>query len=111
MDALHAKSLYQIHLFYRFSLTCISLVVQSILTGESDSVAKSVEAHASQKAVYQDKTCLLFSVSFLICMRTVLCFSRVNVQLQHQQVCSAVALTVKMALRSVFETCECMREI
>ena len=36
--------------------------VQSILTGESDSVTKSPEANAAQKAVYQDKTCLLFSV-------------------------------------------------
>ena len=34
---------------------------QAILTGESDSVVKSVEATTSVKAVYQDKTCILFS--------------------------------------------------
>ena len=34
---------------------------QAILTGESDSVMKGVEATASVKAVYQDKTCILFS--------------------------------------------------
>lgn len=38
---------------------------QAILTGESDSVTKDTEPHAVQKAVYQDKTCLLFSVSLL----------------------------------------------
>lgn len=36
-------------------------VDQAILTGESDSVTKDTEPHAVQKAVYQDKTCLLFS--------------------------------------------------
>ena len=35
---------------------------QSILTGESGSVAKFVGAVSTRKAVYQDKTCLLFSV-------------------------------------------------
>ena len=35
---------------------------QSILTGESGSVAKFVGAVTTRKAVYQDKTCLLFSV-------------------------------------------------
>ena len=35
---------------------------QSILTGESGSVAKFVGAVSARKAVYQDKTCLLFSV-------------------------------------------------
>ena len=34
---------------------------QSILTGESGSVAKFVDAVSTRKAVYQDKTCLLFS--------------------------------------------------
>lgn len=34
---------------------------QSILTGESGSVAKFTDVVTAQKAVYQDKTCLLFS--------------------------------------------------
>lgn len=38
------------------------LRAQSILTGESGSVAKFVDAVSTRKAVYQDKTCLLFSV-------------------------------------------------
>ena len=37
--------------------------VQSILTGESGSVEKSLAAVRDPKAVYQDKTCLLFAVS------------------------------------------------
>ncbi len=36
--------------------------LQSILTGESSSVEKYLESTQSRKAVYQDKTCLLFSV-------------------------------------------------
>lgn len=36
--------------------------LQSILTGESSSVEKYMEATQSRKAVYQDKTCLLFAV-------------------------------------------------
>ena len=39
---------------------------QSILTGESGSVAKFVDAVNTRKAVYQDKTCLLFSVCFSV---------------------------------------------
>ena len=35
---------------------------QSILTGESGSVEKHVAAVKDRKAVYQDKTCLMFSV-------------------------------------------------
>ena len=38
------------------------IVLQSILTGESSSVEKHMEATQSRKAVYQDKTCLLFAV-------------------------------------------------
>lgn len=37
-------------------------VVQSILTGESGSVEKYLEPVRDRKAVYQDKTNLLFSV-------------------------------------------------
>ena len=37
--------------------------LQSILTGESESVEKTLEAATHPKAVYQDKTCILFSVS------------------------------------------------
>lgn len=37
--------------------------MQSILTGESGSVEKYLEAVRDRKAVYQDKTNLLFSVS------------------------------------------------
>ena len=37
-------------------------VMQSILTGESSSVEKDLEPTQSRKAVYQDKTCLLFAV-------------------------------------------------
>lgn len=37
--------------------------MQSILTGESGSVEKSLAAVPDPKAVYQDKTCLLFAVS------------------------------------------------
>lgn len=37
--------------------------MQSILTGESGSVEKSLAAVHDPKAVYQDKTCLLFAVS------------------------------------------------
>lgn len=36
---------------------------QSILTGESHSVEKHVDAVANRAAVYQDKTNILFSVS------------------------------------------------
>lgn len=36
--------------------------VQSILTGESVSVEKTLDAVLEAKAVYQDKTCILFSV-------------------------------------------------
>ncbi len=36
--------------------------VQSILTGESGSVEKGVDTVQNEKAVYQDKTCMLFSV-------------------------------------------------
>ena len=35
---------------------------QSILTGESGSVQKFTSPTEARKAVYQDKTCLLFSV-------------------------------------------------
>lgn len=40
-------------------------VMQSILTGESGSVEKHVAAVKDRKAVYQDKTCLMFSVRML----------------------------------------------
>lgn len=43
---------------------CVRL--QSILTGESHSVEKHVEAVHHPKAVYQDKTNILFSVSCFI---------------------------------------------
>lgn len=43
---------------------------QSILTGESSSVEKYLEATGSRKAVYQDKTCLLFAVSIRPSLRT-----------------------------------------
>ena len=36
--------------------------VQSILTGESGSVEKETAAVKDPRAVYQDKTCLMFSV-------------------------------------------------
>ena len=36
--------------------------LQAILTGESSTVAKSCEPTLTPKAVYQDKTCMLFSV-------------------------------------------------
>ena len=35
---------------------------QSILTGESGSVQKFIDPTESRNAVYQDKTCLMFSV-------------------------------------------------
>ena len=41
--------------------------MQSILTGESSSVEKYLESTQSRKAVYQDKTCLLFSVRRTFC--------------------------------------------
>lgn len=40
-------------------------VDQSILTGESGSVEKFTAPTEARKAVYQDKTCLMFSVSSL----------------------------------------------
>ena len=46
---------------------------QSILTGESGSVAKFVDAVNTHKAVYQDKTCLLFSARFLAHARSSSC--------------------------------------
>ncbi|DBA82876.1 TPA: Calcium-transporting ATPase 3, endoplasmic reticulum-type [Trebouxia sp. C0004] len=42
-------------------LSSVIRVDQSILTGESSSVEKYLESTPSRKAVYQDKTCLLFS--------------------------------------------------
>lgn len=42
-------------------LSSVIRVDQSILTGESSSVEKYMEATQSRKAVYQDKTCLLFA--------------------------------------------------
>ena len=41
----------------------LSPCMQSILTGESGSVEKHLAAVQDPKAVYQDKTCLLYSVS------------------------------------------------
>ena len=38
------------------------MLLQSVLTGESGSVEKHLEPTAGPKAVYQDKTCILFSV-------------------------------------------------
>lgn len=49
-----------------FGSCCARPGTQSILTGESGSVAKFVDAVNTRKAVYQDKTCLLFSVRFLV---------------------------------------------
>lgn len=43
---------------------------QSILTGESGSVEKYLDAITNRRAVYQDKTCLLFSVNPLPCDMT-----------------------------------------
>ena len=42
---------------------CVFPCLQSILTGESGSVEKHLAAVQDPKAVYQDKTCLLYSVS------------------------------------------------
>ncbi|KAL3141521.1 Calcium-transporting ATPase 3, endoplasmic reticulum-type [Trebouxia sp. C0010 RCD-2024] len=42
-------------------LSSVIRVDQSILTGESSSVEKNTESTQSRKAVYQDKTCLLFA--------------------------------------------------
>ena len=42
---------------------CAFPCLQSILTGESGSVEKHLAAVQDPKAVYQDKTCLLYSVS------------------------------------------------
>ncbi len=42
------------------------LHLQSILTGESHSVEKFTDAVTVQKAVYQDKTNILFSVSIVL---------------------------------------------
>lgn len=44
-------------------LSNVLRVDQSILTGESGSVEKEVDATRLEKAVYQDKTCILFSVA------------------------------------------------
>jgi len=41
----------------------MNLTLQSILTGESSSAEKFREPATDPKAVYQDKTCILFSVS------------------------------------------------
>ncbi len=43
----------------------MAALLQSILTGESSSAEKVLEATVDAKAVYQDKTCILFSVSFM----------------------------------------------
>ena len=48
--------------------------LQSILTGESSSVEKHLESTHSRKAVYQDKTCLLFAVRLsLLSVRVIPC--------------------------------------
>lgn len=47
----------------KMMLPCVPVPVQSILTGESHSVEKHLEAVHNPKAVYQDKVNTLFSVS------------------------------------------------
>ena len=47
--------------------------LQAILTGESDSVEKHMDKVEDPRALYQDKTCILFSVRFpMLCIQLTL---------------------------------------
>lgn len=60
--ASHATWLCFLHILHETCFLHRCRCDQSILTGESGSIEKSTEPVDSRKAVYQDKTCIMFSV-------------------------------------------------
>lgn len=64
--------------------------LQSILTGESSSVEKYMESTQSRKAVYQDKTCLLFAVRLcLLSLHVIPCQVLSSIACYHLKLCSS----------------------